>query len=171
MSPKADPCGSACKRSGSCRLFLCARCRDQVVLCRTCDRGQIYCGRECSLDARRHNQREARSRYQASDRGRQLHAERSRRYRANLRRVTDHGLQIGTAPEIDHASATEAAMSPQPSVDTASRPANACHRCGRQTSGFVRLSPIRRPRSRRIATHSGPLRRRRRQKTTDPDRR
>jgi hypothetical protein len=94
-----------------------------------------------------------------------LHAERSRRYRANLRRVTDHGLQIGTAPEIDHASATEAAMSPQPSVDTASRPAKACHRCGRQTSGFVRLSPIRRPRSRRIATPSGPLRCRRRQKT------
>jgi hypothetical protein len=167
MSPKSDPCGSECKRSGSCRLLLCPRCRSQVVLCRTCDRGQTYCGRECSLDARRRNQREARSRYQASDRGRQLHAERSRRYRANLRRVTDHGLQIGTAPEIDHASATEAAMSPQPSVDTASRPAKACHRCGRQTSGFVRLSPIRRPRSRRIATPSGPLRCRRRQKTTD----
>jgi predicted AAA+ superfamily ATPase len=35
------------------RLFLCARCRAQVLLCSRCDRGQVYCGPECSQSARR----------------------------------------------------------------------------------------------------------------------
>jgi hypothetical protein len=39
----------------------------------------------------RRNQRAARARYQASIRGREMHAERSRRYRDRRRGVTDHG--------------------------------------------------------------------------------
>ncbi len=34
------------------RLFVCARCRAQVIVCRRCDRGQIYCDGDCSLAAR-----------------------------------------------------------------------------------------------------------------------
>ena len=30
------------------RLFLCARCRRQVLICSVCDRGQQYCGARCS---------------------------------------------------------------------------------------------------------------------------
>ena len=30
------------------RLFLCARCRRQVLICSRCDRGQQYCGARCS---------------------------------------------------------------------------------------------------------------------------
>ena len=36
----------------SARLFLCARCRDQVLLCSHCDRGQVYCSRACSVASR-----------------------------------------------------------------------------------------------------------------------
>jgi hypothetical protein len=53
---------------GTARLFLCARCRAQVVICRDCDRGQIYCTSRCAQDARRNAQRAA---------GRTLSSERS----------------------------------------------------------------------------------------------
>jgi len=39
------------------RLFLCARCRCQVLLCSHCDRGQRYCTPACSRQAREAAQR------------------------------------------------------------------------------------------------------------------
>ena len=54
----------------SARLFNCARCHCQVVLCSHCDRGQIYCGRSCAQAARRHATHAAGRRYQRSRRGR-----------------------------------------------------------------------------------------------------
>ena len=41
----------------SARLFNCARCRCQVVICSHCDRGNIYCGKRCSQTARRQSRR------------------------------------------------------------------------------------------------------------------
>ena len=64
------------------RLFLCARCRAQVLLCSHCDRGQRYCSRECSGPARRASLRQAAQRYQRSRSGRMAHAARSLRWRA-----------------------------------------------------------------------------------------
>jgi hypothetical protein len=63
-------CGPACPDEASCRMFLCARCRSQVLVCRRCDRGQIYCVGTCAQEGRRDRQREARRRYQATPRGR-----------------------------------------------------------------------------------------------------
>ena len=79
------------------RLFLCARCRRQVLICSRCDRGQQYCGARCSGLARRESLRAAGRRYQHSRRGRHCHAERQRRYRhrcgedARAQKVTHHG--------------------------------------------------------------------------------
>jgi hypothetical protein len=84
-------CGSECS-DAICRLFLCSRCRVQVLVCRRCDRGQIYCFGGCAQEARRERRREARRRYQATDRGRAMHADRNRRYRARRRCVTDHAF-------------------------------------------------------------------------------
>ena len=95
------------------RLFLCARCREQVVLCRRCDRGQRYCGQECSDATRQDRQRAAGQRYQRSSAGRAKHAERSRRWRLSQTEqqsepsidssatVTHHGSPepVGDAPE------------------------------------------------------------------------
>ena len=61
------------------RLFLCARCRRQVLICSRCDRGQQYCGARCSGPARRESLRAEGRRYQHSRRGRHCHAERQRR--------------------------------------------------------------------------------------------
>jgi hypothetical protein len=62
------------------RLFLCARCYKQVIICTHCDRGNIYCGFFCSFTARTNSLREAGVRYQRSIKGRLTHALRQRRY-------------------------------------------------------------------------------------------
>lgn len=111
-------CGLGCQGSQEPRFFLCNRCRRQVVICSRCDRGQVYCGRDCATEVRRSRQREARRRYQASERGRQLHADRSRRFRARGRRVTDQGPTLGTPdnqqPEPAHAAVAPGATSHLP---------------------------------------------------------
>lgn len=67
------------------RLFLCALCYEQVVICTHCDRGNIYCGFSCSFTARKNSLREAGIRYQRSIRGRLNHALRQRHYMQRLR--------------------------------------------------------------------------------------
>jgi len=44
----------------SARLFNCARCQSQVVICSQCDRGNRYCGRACARVARRQSMRAVR---------------------------------------------------------------------------------------------------------------
>jgi hypothetical protein len=162
MSPQDDVCTSGCASSFSCRLFLCGRCRRQVLVCRRCDRGQVYCGPDCALEKRRSSQREARRRYQATDRGRQMHADRSRKYRARGRRVTDQGPAPGTTPSRQPETARPAAMAAQPPVMIAAGRVTACYRCGDPVFDMVRLSPIRRPCRRPIDDRSSrPVRRRR----------
>jgi hypothetical protein len=63
------------------RLYLCARCRVQVILCSRCDRGNRYCGRRCRHQARMQARRQTAQRYQRSWHGRIAHAQRSRRWR------------------------------------------------------------------------------------------
>ena len=94
------------------------------------------------------DQREARRRYQATPRGRAMHAARNRRYRARGRCVTDHG------PDNEHkagpllASDVDGALS-EPSSSTKSLPQWLCHHCRRSASAFVRLSALRPRRDRR----------------------
>lgn len=74
------------------RLFNCLRCHKQAVICSRCDRGQIYCGKQCAQLARRRSCRLAEKRYQKTLQGRLKHALRQRRYRARLKKkVTDQG--------------------------------------------------------------------------------
>jgi hypothetical protein len=90
-------------------MFLCARCRTQVVLCSRCDRGNRYCGPACWRLARNAARRETARRYQRSRRGRLTHAARSRRWRqrhAVICRVdgdTDTGVGVGVgAHNVTH---------------------------------------------------------------------
>ena len=73
------------------RLYHCARCHRQVVICRRCDRGNIYCAHGCARKARKASLRAAGNRYQKSRRGRLNHADRQRRYRARCQKVTHQG--------------------------------------------------------------------------------
>ena len=56
------------------RLFLCARCREQVHICSACDRGQIYCAEDCSQLSRCASVRAAGRRFQRTRKGRFAHA-------------------------------------------------------------------------------------------------
>lgn len=73
------------------RLFLCAGCRKQTQICQKCDRGQIYCSKECATAARRQTQRGASKRYQQTPQGQSNHRRRQQEYRARLARVTHQG--------------------------------------------------------------------------------
>ena len=91
------------------RVFLCAGCRTQVVLCSHCDRGNRYCGRPCWRRARDVARREAARRYQRSPRGLKTHAERSRRWRER-QRARRAGMAAGNP---DHAGAQTSGVTHQ----------------------------------------------------------
>ena len=67
------------------RLFSCAHCRLEVLVCIGCDRGRRYCGSECSAQARRQAQHATGKRYQSTRAGSFAHARRARRYRQRER--------------------------------------------------------------------------------------
>lgn len=89
------------------RLFLCARCRDQVLLCSHCDRGQQYCSRACSVLSRRERRRESAQRYQSSQRGRLKHAARTASWRAR-RRSLRCGRAGGEDNKVTHQGCPQA---------------------------------------------------------------
>lgn len=126
------------------RMFLCAACRAQVVLCRRCDRGQIYCGAECSTRARRNAQRAAASRYQASRRGRFAHAERARRYRERRKIVTHQGsVDAGSGALLVVQATGASAVKPAPLTSTPGTPSMRCACCGAPCAATVRLGFLR----------------------------
>jgi len=123
------------------RLFTCSCCHRQVVLCRRCDHGNIYCSRPCSAGARQRSQRLAGARYQQSLRGRHKHADRQRRYRERRRvREPEDGRR---AQKVTHHPLTRSPRRPVVTALPAGRgrtwplgrepPAAVfrCHRCGR----------------------------------------
>lgn len=130
------------------RLYLCARCRAQVFICRRCDRGNRYC-RDCADDARRDSVREAGHRYQRTRRGRFAHAARARRYRARRKYVTHQGSPTSPVndvlqPELDAAVALANAAT-RAAAPTPLR----CHCCGGPLPLLVRTGFVRRRGSRR----------------------
>jgi hypothetical protein len=128
----------------SARLFNCARCRCQVVICSHCDRGNIYCGKRCAESARRQSRRAAGRRYQRTRRGRFAHAERQRRYRQRRSaKVTHQGSPLEVADETLPAESRTSAQrveSPPAVPNNGIR----CHLCGRVCSHFLRQSFLRR---------------------------
>lgn len=95
-------------RDAPARMFLCAGCRAQVVVCSHCDRGQRYCAGGCAGRTRQRLQREAGRRYQRSRMGRHKHAQRMRRWRdqsrADANKVTHQGSQGTGANDVLAAS-------------------------------------------------------------------
>lgn len=154
----------------SARLFLCARCRDQVLLCSDCDHGQQYCSRSCASISRSERRHEAAKRYQRSPRGRLKHAARSacwRRRRRSMRKdatsrdidkVThqgcpDAGLEYPLlacdtpdaceTPEVIGSLADTALASPGAAPPAAPPAALTCRRCARLLLPHVRLGYLR----------------------------
>ena len=139
------------------RLFNCARCRCQVVICSHCDRGNIYCGTRCSQTARRHSQREAGRRYQRTRRGGFAHAARQRRYR---QRRTTKVTHQGSPPDVaDETLPAESRTSARRREEPVAVPAAGirCHLCGRVCAHFLRQSFLRRCPTRDVIALPPPL--------------
>ena len=112
------------------RLMTCAKraCSSLFAVCGACDRGRRFCSAECAADARRAAVRLAGRAYQASPRGRLLHAARQARYRERARAVTHQPVpaQHEVAGKA-HPEPASVAANPRCS----SAPAFACLGCGR----------------------------------------
>ena len=118
------------------RLFNCAHCQSQVVICSYCDRGNIYCGPRCSQHARALNHRIANQKYQKTIRGRQKHAERQRRYRQRqTKKVTDQGSPYLPPNDL-------LPVEPNEGKSGQSEPI-LCHFCGEVVSSFLRNGYLR----------------------------
>ena len=116
----------------SARLFVCAGCRTQALICGCCDRGQIYCAGECARRARRGTQRAAGRRYQTSRRGRLAHAVRARRYRARRKNVTHQGSPPSPPDDLLPPGSLAIASGATASGERPGRSASHCHWCGRR---------------------------------------
>ena len=126
----------------SARLFFCARCHSQVVLCRACDRGHVYCGKSCAQAARRASLQRAGIRYRRTRRGRLNNAERQRRFRARRQKVTHQRSAPQAAPAVllDNVDCRGRATfhghrDAPPSIH--------CRRCGREVDPFLRRDYLR----------------------------
>ncbi|ASJ70320.1 hypothetical protein IMCC3135_00975 [Granulosicoccus antarcticus IMCC3135] len=86
--------------SSSARLFQCARCYAQTMICRCCDRGNRYCS-NCTIPAHKEARQRAAKRYQQSLQGRSKHADRQRRYRARQRVLAVKVTHQGSSETID----------------------------------------------------------------------
>ena len=171
-SPRLDMARSA-------RLFLCARCRDQVLLCSHCDRGQRYCSRACSFACRRERRRQTARRYQDSRGGSLKHAARAacwRDRRRSLRRACaagdidkvthqgcPHTLADASLLACDTPSACELTARCESAADA--EPATAavapfvalvCRRCAHPLLPHVRLNWLRGNGVRRRSLHDHP---------------
>ena len=139
--------GPCAEESG--RLLACRGCGCEVIVCRRCDRGQVYCTGDCSARARRRTLCCAGRRWQQSRRGRRMHAARMVRYRARrandsdgaavalpaegwpLERVTHHG---SPPPAVGDLLAGSAMVMPRDDASPAEpfgRATTHCHWCGR----------------------------------------
>ena len=83
-----------CCRSG--RLYSCARCHCQVIICSHCDRGNIYCSGECSQAARCEKIKQANQRYEQTSKAKRLKSIRQQRYRQSqkAKKATDQGTLV-----------------------------------------------------------------------------
>ena len=95
---KSSPHRLCVPMNPSARLFHCARCHCQVIVCRYCDHGNVYCANGCADHARATSLRRAAKRYRSTRRGRHGNADRQRRFRARQREKVTHQ---GSPPVVD----------------------------------------------------------------------
>ena len=127
--------------NSSSRRYHCARCMCQVIICRRCDRGNVYCGKDCAKPARSQSKKRAAKRYQRSRRGRHTPPERQRRFRARKRRMIKKVTHQGSLYDAPNEVLPLAVKPRQDPQKTVSHPLNVslhCHFCGCECTPFVR---------------------------------
>jgi hypothetical protein len=129
----------------SARLYHCVRCRLQVIVCRHCDRGQIYCAGRCAEIRRRESLRAAGCRYRQTHQGKLKQALRQQRYRQRKRlcqpqKVTHQGSLLKRARDLLASTVKKTRQR----VAVAKNQEISCHFCGCSGWIFLRLGFLRR---------------------------
>lgn len=138
------------------RLYHCARCRDQVIVCSHCDRGQIYCAGHCAQIARRESRQRAAQRYRQTVRGKLKQALRQRRYR-QLKRQQQKVTHHCSAPKPPCDLLPPAIKKIRRAGALAKDQEISCHFCGQSGWIFIRNGFLRHfPRLRAFAQQQGP---------------
>lgn len=127
----------------SARLFNCARCHAQCLICRRCDRGQRYCGADCSGQARRESQRRASRRYQSTPRGRHANAARQRVHQRGKREKVTHQGSPNTTTKALLPVRAEKVVDSSSVSDRSAVPALYCHVCHEQCNPLLRRDFLR----------------------------
>jgi hypothetical protein len=127
---------------------MCVACGQQVKLCTSCDRGNIYCSKECSKRQRQKSVKRAKRRYQQSFHGAVKHAASQKAYcERQKKKVMDQGSVEAGSDVIVLKVKEEDSLKPQLielSIEESGRAR--CHMCRRWCGPFARLGPWRRSR-------------------------
>lgn len=130
----------------SARLYHCARCHCQVVICSHCDRGNVYCTDGCAPRARQESLRRAQQKYQWSRAGRLANARRQQGYRARQRKkVTHQGSAFTPSNDVLPRQENSLLTRRRPSGDV-EKNLVFCHFCGGACDVFLRFDFLRRRR-------------------------
>jgi hypothetical protein len=81
----------------SARLYNCARCSRQVIICSHCDRGNIYCADNCFDLSRKEKLKQAQKRYEQTAHAKELKAKRQKQYRQRKKEKATHQGSIQLA--------------------------------------------------------------------------
>ncbi len=123
------------------RLYQCVFCHVQVIICRKCDRGNIYCANGCANRVRTISLRLARARYQSTLKGRHLNAARQARYRKNhQKKVTDQG----SLPTVQYVSIKSLENKPEKTENGQQNTVLICCFCKKPISAWIRNDFLRR---------------------------
>ena len=135
--------------NASARLYYCVRCHCQVLICRRCDRGNVYCAGGCAEHARKASLHRAGSRYRCSRQGRLTNAARQQRFRDRQKQKVTHQ---GSPPPVALALlllALKPPESPQAYAHSQDLAVMRCRFCGRACDAYLRqhfLRPMERAR-------------------------
>ncbi len=120
------------------RLFNCRCCQIQVIICRKCDRANVY-SPSCAMSARAKSLREASKRYQNTPRGRSNHAARQRRYQEKKKKMTHHSSHEQSPTDLILNKPSDEGNSETKAVTNDIH----CHFCGSRCSKFLRRNFLR----------------------------
>ena len=120
----------------SSRLYQCARCHAQAIVCSRCDRGHRYCSGSCAQTARADSLQRAGKKYLSGRAGRFNNAARQQRFRQRKRQKVTHQ---GSAPKRLH-DLLEIRLIQLNKANRPSFPGTRvyCHYCGAVCNPFLR---------------------------------
>ncbi len=108
------------------------------MVCRSCDRGQVYCLGQCAKKARKASLQRARRLYQSSRRCRLANARRQQRFRHRQKEKVTHQGSVSDSPDDLLPVAPRKISKRDLEVSFSAKTGIHCHFCQRQCGPFLR---------------------------------